>query len=223
MTAIFGPSIDSSDVERAVQSHLEAWMPTQIAEILRVKDPLETRWTHTSIPAIRSYRVSHLATPQKWPEDQLPTIVIGSFGEVRAPRLEEEGRVVAWYSATVLCIAQGRDEEDSKELSRLYAGAVREAIMQHRDLSGFSNGVTMGPESNSPVTKGVEAERSLHGCARPYVVEVENVLDLDEGPNLPLPDPFDPPEAWPVGKTTSIEVRSGQDAVDELRDNGHFD
>lgn len=224
MTGIFGPSIDSSDVERAMQAHLEAWMDTHVAEIARVKDPKHERWAAGAILPIKTYRISHLATPQKWPEDQLPTIVIGSMGETAKPRIEEDGKVVAKFGVAILCVATGFDEEDSRELSRLYSSAAREAIMQHPDLGEFANGVEMGPESNSPVTKGVEAARSLHGCARPYTVEVEYVLDLLEGPAKPLPDPDDPPEDWPVVKEGggSVEIRPGQKALEELRENGHF-
>lgn len=219
----FGPSLDSSDVEKAMQAHLEAWMPTEIAEMRRRKDPESKRWPR-GVQPIKTYRISHLATPQKWPEDQIPTIVIGSFGEVDNPRIEETTRVIAQFAVVVLCVATGKNEEDSIELSRLYASAARQAILQHPSLGGFANGVQAGPESNSPVTKGVEAARSLHGCARPYTVEVEDVLELMEGPADPLPDPEETPSGWPHVKDggAHLEVRPGQAALDQLRENGHF-
>lgn len=224
MTGIFGPSIDSADIEQAVQAHLRAWMPTEIAEMLRVKDAELERWPNGVLP-IRAYRISHLATPQKWPEDQLPTVVIGSPGETDRPRIEESGQVVAKFAAIVLCIAAGYDEADAMELARVYSSAARQAMLQHPSLGNRVSCTDMGPESNAPITKGVEATRHLHGCARPFEIEVEGVLDVFEGPAEPLPDPGDAPAGWPKVKEggTHVEVRSGKAALDELRDNGHFD
>lgn len=215
MTGVFGPSIDSDDVERAVIAHLEAWLPTYVAEIRRIKDPESKRWPD-GIEDIRSFSVTHYEG--HWPENQLPAVIVQSPGEVDDPRIEEAGRVIGYFGASILCVAEGGDEEDSKILARLYASAVRMAMIQHPDLGDFANGVGMGPELNDAITRGVEAERSLAGSVRRYVLEVENVVNAREGPLEPLEDPEKPPEGWP-----EVKKGGGSVTVSALRSNGFFD
>jgi hypothetical protein len=215
---IFGPSIDSDDVERAVITHLQSWLPIYIPAIRRIKDPNNERWPE-GVAAIRSYSVTHYEG--HWPENQIPALVVQSPGEVDDPRTEEDGRVIGFFGVSIMVVCEGGGEDpedDAKTLSRLYASAIRMAMMQHPDLSGFSNAVGMGPELNDAITRGVEAERSLAGSVRRYVVEVENVVNLKEGPLEPLEDPEAPPDGWPHVKEGGATA-----TVDALRSNGFFD
>lgn len=230
MTAnpVFGASLDSEDVEQAMIAHLQKWMPTYIAEVRRQKDPEGKRWPK-GVPGIRSYDidVTELAA-HKWPESQLPCVIVGSPGEDDDPRVEGDRRVTAFYGVTILCVASGggKDPEaNSKALARLYGSAARMAIMQHPDLGEFANGVGMRAERNDTISRGVEASRSLAGSARAYVVEVENVVDVGAGPLEPLEDPETPPEDWPTVKKDggSADVRPGADAVELLREGGFFE
>lgn len=230
MTGIFGPSIDSEDVENAVIAHLQAWMPTYIAEQVRVKDPEGKRWPN-SVEEIRQYAVSHSdAVANKWPEDQIPMIVVQSPGEAEDPRVAGDNTVISSYNVTLMAVAEGMDEEDSKGLARLYASAARQAMIQHPDLSagtatGFANAVGMGPEGTDVINRGVEASRSLAGTARLYVVEVHDVLLADGGPLKPqtakeLAEGDEPP-AWPTVKEDGGSVTVSKKAA--LEAGGFFE
>lgn len=232
--SIFGPSLDSSDVEAAVIAHLEAWMPTTIAEIRRQKDPKGERWPKGVAP-VRSYDVSHAAAAaDKWPESALPIIIAQSPGMDEDPFVDGEGKVRAIYGIIVTAIASGNTMENSKALGRLYAAAARMAILQEPALAAgtetpFALGVRMGAERNVPVRRGVDAERNLMAVSIPFMVEVAGILDTQGGPLKPQSaeelETDEPPEEWPTvaeggGEIDAIE--QGEDAVEKLREGGFF-
>ena len=216
---IFGPSYDGSDAERALLAHLELWMPTYIPEIRRQKDPKEERWPD-GVEAINAFEVKHFAS-DKWPEDQLPCLIAYATGMADDPAQEGEGTVNARYVVSLIAIAESVDEHDTKELARLYASAARMAIFQHPNLSEVAECIAMGREAPYPVRKGVDAERTLMAVEIPYVIELPTILNVNEGPSEPLPDPEDPPGDWPKVKEDggSVEVS----LVDELSESGFFD
>jgi hypothetical protein len=217
--SLFGLSLDGADAERALLAHLRDWMPTYIPEIRRQKDPSERRWPN-GVSAVRSYRVTHFVA-EKWPEDQIPCLIAHSPGMADDPIQEGEGVISARYLVILLAIAEARDEENTKELARLYSSAARMAIMQHPDLNGFAEGVAMGREEPFPVRKGVDAERTLMAVQVPYIIDVANILDVSRGPASPLEDPEDPPAENPHVREGggSVEVSP----VQALRDGGFWD
>lgn len=228
---IFGPSLDGADVEAATIAFLEYWMPTYVPQQRRHRDPDGERWPD-GIEGINSYTttVEELAAT-KYPEDQLPAIVVASPGEDADPRIEGNGRTTSYFRLAVIAIAEGGGDdptEDAGLLARVFAGAARQAISQHPDLKsdlypdGFSNAVTLKPGRNDVIARGVDARRNLAACAYPFVLEVAGVLDVLEGPGEPLSDPENPPAGRQKITKGSIDVRPGPDRVDELRENGFF-
>lgn len=218
---VFGPSIDSSDVEAALLAFLPKWMPTYVERQRRRKDPKGERWAADAVKPPRSYRVTHLAT-EKWPEDQLPCIIVRSPGMIADPDVNGDGSVDGTFGVTLFAIAAGMDEEDSKALSRLYGRAAAEAIMQHPDLGDFASHVGMGAEENAPLTRGVEAERSLAVVSTRFVVVVQGIMNVWGGPADPLEDPTEEAPDPPVAKTTHVAIEQGADKVAQLRDGGFF-
>lgn len=216
--AIFGPIVDSSDVEARLLAHLQAWMPTQVANVRRQKDPGKTRWKKGVSP-IRSYTVKH-AVAEKWPEDQLPMLLAQSPGMEDEPVQEGDGTLSATYAVLIVAIASGVDQADAKALARLYASAAALSIMQEPSLKAggedeFAAGVRMGQALNYPVTRGLDAgkERSLMAVSTPYYIEIEDILDVTGGPSEPLIDPDQEPGDWPTVKEGggSVEVGRSED------------
>lgn len=219
--SIFGPVLDSSDVEAALLAHLKAWMPTTIAELVRQRDPTKKRWKK-GIRPIKTYDVKHMAV-EKWPESQLPMLLANSPGMVDDPVEEEDGVVSGVYAVILLAISSGANQVDAKALARLYSSAARIAIMQEPSLKAgtdtpFSDGVHMGQEANFPVTKGVEAERNLMAVSVPYFISVPQILNVRGGPLEPLDDPDEAPEPWPT-----VKPGGGSAQVEALRADGFFD
>jgi len=227
--SVFGPSLDSSDVEAAMIAHLEAWMPTTIPEIRRKKDPDGKRWPNGVSP-IRAFTVSHAsAEAEKWPEDQLPMLVCQSPGMEGEPYGQGDGTVSALYGIVVTAIASSVDMPDTKALARLYASAARMAVMQEPSLKAggedpFAGGTAMVGERNVPVRRGVEAERNLMAVSVSFLIEVDNVLDVQagigpEGPQTPeeLEAGVVPPER------PTVKEGGGSVKVDLLKAGGFFD
>jgi hypothetical protein len=225
---IFGPSLDSSDVERALLAHLRAWMPTTIPAILRIKDPEKERWPK-GIRPIQTYDVSFAtAVGERWPGSILPMLVAQSPGMTDDPTTNGDGTVDARYGVVLAAVAEGRTAEDTKELARAYAAAARLAIMQEPSLKAgtetpFAQGIKLGQELNSPVSRGVEAERTLRMVTVAYEIEVAGILDVSGGPLEPLEEPESEPEDWPKVKEGSVEIEQGADKVALLEEGGFFE
>lgn len=231
--SVFGPSIDASDVERAVLAHLKAWMPTMIAEQVRQKDPGKTLWPD-GVEQIREFAVSHAAAEaEKWPEDQIPLIVAQSPGMEGAPFRQGDGTMSAIYGVVVQCFASSVTPEDTKALARLYGSAARMACLQEEALAAgtdqpFAGGLVMGAERMVPVRRGVEAERNILVVAIPLLIEVDEILNTGAGPIKPqtpeeLEEGVIPPD-WPHVKEGggSVRVEEGADKVALLREGGYF-
>lgn len=189
---VFGTLVDGEDVERALLQHLAAWMDTYIGWVRRVKDPAGTRWPD-GVAKIESYTVKH-AAEEKWPEDQLPMLLAYCPGLAEPPVRRGDGRIEAAYACTLTAIAASVDETDTKALARLYSSAALGAIVQHPTLGGFATETTLGDLRNFPITRGVEAERSLMAVAMTFVIRIDEIVNTDKGA---LGDPADDPDATP--------------------------
>jgi hypothetical protein len=232
--SVFGPTLDSADVEAAMLAHLRAWVPTTLAEVRRQKDPEGKLWPE-SVEAIREYTVSHAsAVAHRWPEDQLPMLIAESPGMEGDPYEQGDGTVSAIYGIMVTAIASGATVADTKALARLYASAARMAVMQEPSLKAggdteFASGIAMGPERIVPVRRGVEAERNLLAVTVPFLIEVDGILNVTGGPLKPqtaeeIAEGKEPPE-WPNVKEGggSVEIDQGEDKVALLRSGGFFE
>lgn len=219
---VFGPVIDSSDVEKRLLEHLEAWMPTMVAFVRRTKDPSKTRWKKGVSP-IRSFTVKH-AVAEKWPEDQLPMLLAQSPGMEDDPVQDGSGMLSATYAVLLVAIASGVTQADAKALARLYSSAASFAIMTDPSLKAgsaeasdeFAAGVRMGQAVNYPVTRGLDPdrERSLMAVSTPYYIEIEDILDVTGGPTVPLIDPDEEPGDWPTVKEGGGSVQVGRSEAD---------
>lgn len=227
--SVFGPSLDSSDVEAAVIAHLEAWMDTTIAATRRLKDPTGERWPNGVSP-IRDFTVSHAAAEaEKWPEDQLPMLVCQSPGMEGEPYGQGDGLVSALYGIVVTAIASSVDMPDTKALARLYASAARMAILQEPSLKAggeepFAGGVAMVGERNVPVRRGVEAERNLMAVSVSFLVEVDAVLDVQAGIGPEGPQTAEEIEKGVIPpERPTVKEGGGSAKVDLLSAGGFFD
>jgi hypothetical protein len=228
MTGAWGPALDSSDVEAAVKAHLEHWMEAMIEYVRREKDPAGELWPAREdgppVAPIREFGVSHAdAAAQKWPEDQLPMLIIQSPGEEKDPVVEEDGNVSAQFAVLVSAVATSVTMEDAKQLARLYASAARLAMVFNPQLDAgtgkhFASSLELGRERNGQVRRGVEGERNLMICTHPYLIGVPTILRLADGP-LELPeDPTAEPSERP-----RVKAGGGSVKVEALTSGGFFD
>jgi hypothetical protein len=213
MSDVFGPSIDGSDVEAALLAHLELWMPTYIESERERKDPKGELFPE-GVEGIREYTVRH-ASDQNWPEDQLPMLLAHCPGINGVPVVNGDGMVDAAWICNLSAICDGFDMADAKATARLYATAAKKAILQKPDLGGFALATDWADEVNFPVTRGVEAERTLMAVSGVFVISVEDTLDRTAGPDTPDVKP-----GTPVGK---VKEGGGHALVGKLTESGFYE
>lgn len=173
---LFGPLVHSGKVEQAVQSTLQAWIPTYLREIERQHDK-----DQGSLPSPRSYRlVSESADPVRWPEDQLPSIIILCPGFAQEPDHQGSGAYRARYAVSVAAMVSARDQGATRQLARLYGIAIAAVLLQKPSLNDFASGVQWVDESYDDIPN--DQQRSLACAIEGFTVDVDRVLDTTQGP-----------------------------------------
>lgn len=230
---LFGITIDGDDVEAALLAHLEKWMPSYLADAVRIKDPDGELWPGGvgdpaetgvgSVLPVREFTVKH-AADDKWPEEALPMLLAHCPGFGKPPAYEGDGTVTGYFLIHLSAIASGSTTDDTKKLGRIYASAAAKAIGQKPDLGGFARN-TQWLDLKNMRPPGADRERNIMAVVNTLQIEVAAMLDGASGPDKPLENPEDPPPDIPVVKEggASSEVRPGQAAVERLREGGVFD
>ena len=150
ISAEVGPMITGNDIEQALIAVLKAWLPSYLAEAER-----QHGWPVGKTPAPRGYVQTGVAL-EKWPQDQLPCIVIMAGGINTKPRVEgSPGTLTAIWNVQVGAIFSSAWGDSSRAHSQLYAAAIRTCLIQ-RPL------------------ESVRAEVDYQG-------EIYDLLDFDEG------------------------------------------
>lgn len=209
-TTPFGTLFGADQLEAAVVTTLETWLPTYLAEVERQRD-----MTAGEISAPKSYRT--IPRFDKFPEDQIPAIYVVSPGVFNEPVKRGGGKYQATYSLGVAAVVESTTPDAVNTLSKLYSSAVVAAIMQHRYL-GFPQGKIEGVDwvdetfTDIPPLQG----RSLASAQNVFVITINDVLTVGAGPLVPDPevppiDPVPPPDPLPTVGTVEIDVSSEGD------------
>ena len=189
----FGPIISAFEVENALAECVRVWLRDYLAEIER-----QRRLPVGRLPAFRSIVAS--AQPEKWPEDQLPALLIASPGldtGGQCGRLEvhgDGGYVVRWR---VDCVSEisARGNRQAIYLARLYTAAVRGLIVQQALRAPYP------PEGLGLRLRRVDwtgerydlrdwtVDRTRCAGTVSFVVDVAEVLSRALGPRVPAYPP----------------------------------
>jgi hypothetical protein len=191
-----GPIVSAYDVERAALATLRKWSSTYLGEAEDQHDR-----PRNSLPRVRSYTTTN--SFDKWPEDQLPCVLLVSPGLTEPPRAEGNGHYRASFGLGVAAIVSTARDHDTEELAKLYVAALRTCLVQQRSLDGFAAGIEWLDETYDDLPS--EDWRSLGAGQAVFAVEVADIARRFTGP----PHPTDPPEPAyePVpGDPTAIDV-----------------
>lgn len=173
---LFGPLVHSGKVEQAVQDTLQTWMPTYLREVERQHDRAQG-----SLPSPRSYRlVSESTDPVRWPEDQLPSLVILCPGFAEPPRHQGSGRYRVTYGVSVAALVSAKDQGATRLLARLYGIAVAAILLQKPSLSNFACGTTWVDERFDDIPS--DTQRSIACALEAFTIEADNIIDTSQGP-----------------------------------------
>jgi hypothetical protein len=195
---IFGTITDGHEVEQAVIAHLRNWSLTYLAFCER----------HAGLPArsldpIRTW-TSRPRTPDRWAEEQLPAILVVCPGLQGEPYEDGEGRVTADWQISVGAVVAARSEEEATLAAHLYYKHTQLALLQRSDLGGFAEDVEWRGDSYDYLDD--EKRRTMVGVIGLFAVRVSNIVNVLEGPEEPLENPYDDPGDWPQVVDTEILI-----------------
>lgn len=198
--SLFGPLVHGGVVENAVKDTLTNWLPTYLREVERQHDR-----EICSLPSPRSYQlVSEADDPARWPEDQIPAIVIMCPGFAQEPLHEGSGSYRARYAVSVAALVSANTQGATRQLARLYGIGIAAALLQHPSLDGFGAGLSWVDESYDDIPS--ETSRSLACVIEGFTVDVDSVIDTSGGPSAPAEDCDPTSPEWSVVEETEVAL-----------------
>jgi hypothetical protein len=194
-TNIFGRIVTGADVEAWVVETLRKWSSTYLAEVER-----QHGLAGGTLQRVRSW--VRAPTFDKWPEDQLPAVLVISTGTIGEPLKDGRGRYRARWAVAVGTVCSARTRDLSHDQAELYAAAHRALLLQRPSLEGRANGVDWATEDYTDLP--FDDTRSLGAGRDVFAVEVDDVVSTKAGPVTPAdpaPVETDPYPPWPLVET----------------------
>jgi hypothetical protein len=177
--------LTGADVEDAAIALMQKWMPTYLAEMER-----QTGRTADSLPHVRSWvRTNEF---EKFPEDQLPAVLVICPGLADEPVKTGDGKYRAGWALGVAVVVSARDQAVTQELAKVYAAAIRALLLHHPSMEGLARGMEWNDERYDDLAQ--VDERTLSAARQVFTVEVDDVTTARAGPAAPdpLPDHHEP-------------------------------
>lgn len=170
--SVFGDFIHAGEVEQAVKETLQRWFETYLCEMER-----QTGRTCGQLPLPRSYQiVSESDDPARWPEDQLPSIIILAPGFAEPPTHDGYGAYRVRYQVSVAAMVSANTQGATRQLSRLYGTTVAAILTQNASLGDFASGITWTGESFDDIP--LDTSRSVACAIENFQVDVDGVLTI---------------------------------------------
>lgn len=199
--SIFGPIIAASDVEEWCWALLRKWFGTYLAEVERqhgiAEGTLQRPRAFVTAPSF-----------DKWPEDQLPALMLVSVGLAEEPLKTGNGKVRGRWQIGAACICSARTQAESHRMAGLYGAALYALFEQRPSLDGHARGVVW---QDYTIDDDLEFDdlRSLSGALAAFTVEVDGIVTTGAGPltpGEPLTPETEPWPAWPLAETVEVAV-----------------
>jgi len=196
--ADFGPLVTGVDVENAAMALMRRWFSTYLAELER-----RNNLAVGTLPRPKGWALA--PSFDKWPEDQLPGVIVTSPGTLNPPQMGGDGVYAAWWQIEPGVVVSARTQAESHALAGIYGGALELLFLQRPSLDGFGAGGInwLGIRYDN---LGYDDTRSLYAARLQFVIEHDEVASADMGPVTP-DEPSD--DAWPPWQevlTVDIDV-----------------
>lgn len=176
---VFGQIFLGSQLEQAAIDMLKDWFETYTVELQQ-----QINWTGNDIPPPRSWTTrNHF---DRFPEDQLPAIIVVSPGLAGKPVKDGTQRYRTVWDLAIAVICSARDEPSTKSLARFYCGVVRAIMVQHRSLGGIASGLEWVDESYDEIMDEQDTARVLASGQVSFRIEVDGTVSGRGGPRVPL-------------------------------------
>jgi hypothetical protein len=183
-----GPIVTGAEVEQAALDVLRRWSSTYLAH-LEVQHGLEPG----ALPRLRAWTTA--PEFEKWPEDQLPAVLLVSPGISEEPLPDGAGYYRVRFSLGVAVIVSAASLADTARLAKWYGAVMRTILLQHQSLEGFAGGITWVDENYDDVPS--EDTRTLGASQSIFAVEVRGFARRWNGPATPFRLPGDDPDGPP--------------------------
>lgn len=186
--SVFDRIVDAGTVEDAATATLKAWSSAYLGELER-----QTGRDQGSLPDIRAWTAPE-GDFRRWPEEQLPCLVLISPGLNGSPERHEGGRYSATWGLALAVVVSASTEAATDRLAKLYAAAMRACLVQRR-LGGLAEMVTWVGEDYT--IEPADRRRTIGAARVIFDVDIGDVTTADSGPagdppdepREPLPDP----------------------------------
>lgn len=206
---IFDRILTTDQVEAQAIGVLKAWIPTYLAELER-----QTSREPGSLPVPRAWTTA--TSFDKWPEDQLPAVLVISPGILDPPDAEGNGSYRVRFSLGIGVIVSAATMEQTAALAKTYIAALRAIMIQRPSLGGFAEGVTWLDENYDDIP--FDDFRSLGAGQAIFAVEVRNVTSRNAGPltpddggdgeTIPTPPQVEPYPEWPLVTDADVAIKA---------------
>jgi len=197
----FGPMVGGDDIEDYLQAVLERWYPSYLWEVER-----HTGTTPGTLPLPRALvRSSEI---EKFPEDQVPALMLASPGLTDPPVADGGGYYTAsWLVNLAVQVVAGPNRR-ALELARWYTLALRACVIQQQQDPGITTrlrNVRVDWRDERYDTLDSIDDRTVCVGRVEVAVTTGEVLQRGLGPLEPLipPQPGPDPESpgWPPAQT----------------------
>jgi hypothetical protein len=197
-----GPIVSAYDVEAAALATLRKWVSTYLGET-----EAQHGRVRNSLPRPRSYTTSN--SFDKWPEDQLPCILLICPGTIDVPLASGDGKYRVRFGLGVAAIVSTSQAVQTEETAKLYVAALRTCLIQQRSLGGFAAGTDWLDETYDDLPS--EDGRSLGAGQAVFAVEVDDISRRYSGPpnpgaDVPVP-PYAPLPTDPIADPVVVDLQ----------------
>lgn len=197
---VFGTTVSTDEVEDAVLAQLQEWFPTYLAwtEQRKGLDP-------HALPVPRSWNV--MPDVEKWPEYQLPAIIVVSPGTTQDPVRRSRGIYRATYGISVAWYISASDQDSTRLLNRYYAGLIRTLLLQQKPVVNDELCTTVWTDEDLDALPTLDS-RTIATGRNVFDLTVDHVVESEAGPRTPADDPYDP-DAYPDAPTILTTFADG--------------
>lgn len=192
----YGKLIGPQDVEKAIVASLNLWIDGALGEAERL-------YGYPPNAIQRPLGIIRRSEWAKWPEDQVPVIVVINAGLSGQPIRRAQGTYDAVWRVGVSPIVSDQNTDDTRDLAEAYTVAVRLALLQHKKLispaypDGLPGAFTLWVDEQYHDVPEL-AVRSLDSGRVVIDVGVEGVITEMGGPRTPPTVPATDPGPWPT-------------------------
>jgi hypothetical protein len=193
-TQAIGRIVTGRDVELAAMSLLKRWLGTYLAECERQRG-----FAPGALQRVRGWATA--ADFEKWPEDQLPCVLLVSPGLTESPVVASATEYRAKFSLGIAAIVSARTMDETAALAKLYVAACRACVLQHQSFEGFAAGVEWLDETYDDLDS-IDT-RSLGAGQAIFAVHVDGFARRWNGPKTPNDPPAVDTDPLPDDPTVS--------------------